>query len=271
MIDILKLDFITITLLDLIDIVLVAYLFYIIYKNMRGTIASQIFLGLVILLFLSFTAKALNMRAMGFLLKLVTDIWVIVFVIIFQPELRRLLLLLSRNRFFGFYIKSETEQMIKEVVESVFELSNKQWGALIVLSRTTGLRGVIETGIQIGAKLSKPLLVSIFNPRSPLHDGAVVIRNNIIEAARCTLPLSAHNIIDGFQLGMRHKAGLGITEQADVISIIVSEESGSVSIAEDGVLFRGLSRQELSDKLIEAFSRKIGRSNFFKLKTLDKE
>lgn len=271
MIDILKFDFITITLLDLIDILLVAYLFYIIYNNMRGTIASQIFLGLVILLLLSFTAKALNMRAMGFLLKLVTDIWVIVFIILFQPELRRLLLLLSRNRFFGFYIKSETVQMIKEVVDSTFELSDRQWGGLIVLSRTTGLRGVIETGVQIGAKLSKPLLVSIFNPRSPLHDGAVIIRNNIIEAARCTLPLSAHNIIDGFQLGMRHKAGLGITEQADVISIIVSEESGSVSIAEDGKLFRGLSRQELSDKLNEAFSRKILRSNFFKLKALDKE
>ncbi len=271
MIEILKFDFITITLLDLIDIFLVAYLFFIIYKNMRGTIASQIFLGLVILLLLSFTAKALNMRAMGFLLKLVTDIWVIVFVILFQPELRRLLLLLSRNRFFGSYIKSETEQMIKEVVESAFELSDRQWGGLIVLSRTTGLRGVIETGVQIGAKFSKPLIVSIFNPRSPLHDGAVIIRNNIIEAARCTLPLSAHNIIDGFQLGMRHKAGLGITEQADVISIIVSEETGSVSIAEDGKLFRGLSRQELSEKLTAAFSRSVGRLNFFRLKALDKE
>lgn len=271
MIDLLKFDFITITLLDLVDILLVAYLFYIIFKNMRGTIAAQIFLGLVILLLLSFTAKALNMRAMSFLLKLVTDIWVIVFVILFQPELRRLLLLLSRNRLFSYYFKSETKQMIDEIVDSVFELSDKQWGGLIVIVKTTGLRGVIETGIQIGAKLSKPLLLSIFNPRSPLHDGAVIIRNNIVEAARCTLPLSAQNIIDGFQLGMRHKAGLGITEQADVISIIVSEETGSVSIAEDGKLDRGLSRQELKEKLIQIFIKRDVRYNIFKLKTLDKE
>jgi diadenylate cyclase len=271
MIEIIKLDFITFTLLDLIDIILVAYLFYVIYKNMRGTVASQIFLGLVILLLLSFTARALNLKLMGYLLKLVTDIWVIIFVILFQPELRRLLLILSRYRFFGAYFKKETELMIKEVVDSSFELSDKQWGALIVLSRTTGLRGVIETGIPIGAKLSKPLVVSIFNPRSPLHDGAVVIRNNIIEAARCTLPLSAQNIIDGFQLGMRHKAGIGITEQADVISVIVSEESGSVSLAEDGKLYRGLSRTELAEKLRKAFSPKFSKTNLFKLKTLDKE
>jgi len=271
MIDIIKFDFITITLLDIVDILLVAYLFYIIFKTMRGSIASQIFLGLVILLILSFAAKALNLRAMSFLLKLVTDIWVIIFVILFQPELRRLLLLLSRNRFFASYFRSETNQMIKEVVDTAFELSDKQWGALIVLSRTTGLRGVIETGIQIGAKLSRALLISVFNPRSPLHDGAVIVRNNLIEAARCTLPLSSQNFIGGFQLGMRHKAGLGITEQADVRSIIVSEENGSVSIAEDGKLYRNLSKQELFEKLTNAFSKKELRYNLFKLKTLDKE
>ncbi len=271
MIDIISLDFIKITLLDLIDIFLVAYLFYIIYKNMRGTIASQIFLGLVILLLLSFTAKALNLKLMGYLLRLVTDIWVIIFVILFQPELRRLLLLLSRYRIFGYYFQKETGKMIKEVVDSVFELSDRQWGALIVLTRTTGLRGVIETGIPIGAILSKPLLISIFNPRSPLHDGAVIIRNNILEAARCTLPLSSQNIIDGFQLGMRHKAGIGITEQADVVSVIVSEENGSVSFAEDGKLYRGLSKTELTEKLQRIFAQKTLGYNLFKLKTLDKE
>lgn len=271
MIDILKLDFIHLTLFDLLDILLVAYIFYIIYKNMRGTIASQIFLGLVILLLLSFTAKALNIKLMSYLLKLVTDIWVIIFVILFQPELRRLLLLLSRYKIFGYFFQKETDQIIKEIVDTLYELSDKQWGALIVISRTTGLRGVIETGIPIGAKLSKPLLISIFNPRSPLHDGAVIVRNNIIEAARCTLPLSSQNIIDGFQLGMRHKAGIGITEQADVISLIVSEESGSVSLAEDGKLFRSLSKSELTDKLIKEFTKKANKYQLFKLKTLDRE
>lgn len=271
MIELIRYDFLSVTLLDLIDISLVAYLFYIIYKHMKGTIASQIFIGLVILLILSFLAHALNLRAMRFLLKLVTDIWVIVFVILFQPELRRLLLLLSRNRLFGYYSKSETKQVIREIVSSAYELSDKQWGGLIVICRTTGLRGVIETGVQIGAKLSSSLIVSIFNPRSPLHDGAVVIRDNIIEAARCTLPLSVHNIIEGFQLGMRHKAGLGITEQADVLSIIISEETGSVSFAEDGKLYRSLSKEELSHKLEDAFSRKLYPSKLFNFKNLDKD
>ncbi len=271
MIEIFRIDFLTIKLLDLIDVVLVAYLFYLIYKHMKGTIASQIFMGIVILLILSFGARALNLKAMGFLLKLVTDIWVIVFVILFQPELRRLLLLLSRNKLFGYYLKSEAKQTIKEIVTASYELSDKQWGGLIVLCRTTGLKGVIETGIQIGARVSASLIVSIFNPRSPLHDGAIVILDNTIEAARCTLPLSIHNIIEGFQLGMRHKAGLGITEQADVVSIIISEETGSVSFAEDGKLYRSLSKEELSQKLEDAFSRKIFRTKLFNLKNLDKE
>lgn len=269
MIELFKIDFITITLLDIVDILLVSYLFYIVFKHMRGTIAAQIFIGLVILLLLSFTAKALQLRAMSFLLKLVTDIWVIVFVILFQPELRRLLLLLSRNKLFSYYFQTEKNEMIKVLVESAFELSDKQWGGLIVVTRTTGLRGVIETGIPIGAKLSKALILSIFNPRSPLHDGAVIVRNNVIEAARCTLPLSAQNIIDGFQLGMRHKAGLGITEQADVVSIIVSEETGSVSLAEDGKLYRSLSKNELREKLNSSFSPKTLRFNLFKSKNFE--
>lgn len=256
MIDLFKIDFITVTLLDVVDVILVAYLFYLIFNNMRGTIASQIFAGLVLLLLLSFLAQAFNMKAMGFLLKLITDIWVIAFVILFQPELRRLLIALSRNRFLRYFIRTEIQEVADELVNSMEELSQKQHGALIVITRTTGLRGVIETGIQIGAKVSKSLLLSIFYPRSALHDGAVVIRNNLIEAARCTLPLTAQNIVDGFQLGMRHKAAIGITEQADVIAIIVSEETGIISIAENGKLIRGLSREMLRAKLNDAFSPK---------------
>lgn len=270
MFKIFTLDFIEFTFLDLLDILLVAYLFYIIFVNMRGTIASQIFLGLIFLLMLSFISRSLNLKAMSFLLKLLTDIWVIVFVILFQPELRRFLLLLSRNQFFSRYLRTEARQMINEIVDTSIELSEKQWGGLMVISRTTGLRGVIESGVQISAKISKQLLVSIFNPRSPLHDGAVIIRNGIIEAARCTLPLSAQNIIDGFQLGMRHKAGLGITEQADVISIIISEESGSISMADDGKLYRSLSKDELKEKLYQALFKNVSKQNLFRLKSLDK-
>ncbi len=271
MIDLFKIDFITITLLDVVDIILVAYLFYIIFNNMRGTIASQIFAGLVTLLFMSFLAQAFNMKALGFLLKLITDIWVIAFVILFQPELRRLLIILSRNRFLRFFIRSDVQQIADEIVSAVVELSQKQHGALIVLTRTTGLRGVIETGIQMGSKVSKSLLQSIFYPRSALHDGAVIIRNNLIEAARCTLPLTAQNIIDGFQLGMRHKAGIGITEQADVISIIVSEETGIISVAENGKLTRGFSNESLKARLNDAFSPKAVKFMKAAFKNLENE
>ncbi|HDZ58599.1 MAG TPA: TIGR00159 family protein, partial [Ignavibacteriales bacterium] len=124
----------------------------------------------------------------------------------------------------------------------------------MVIIRSTGIRGYTETGEILNAKLTKDLLTSIFFPRSPLHDGAVIIKNNIIEAARCTLPLSITTKVDGESLGMRHRAGLGISEQADVISVIVSEETGGISVAENGKLFSGLSKDGLKKKLQSAFT-----------------
>jgi len=253
MIELFKIGFLTITLSDLLDIIIVAFIVYKLYTLLRGTIAAQVFIGLMIILMISFVAKTINLKALSWLLRLLTDIWVIAFVILFQPEIRRLLVMIARNPMFRMFTKVEESNEAEIIADAAFELSQQQHGALIVLVRSTGIRGYTETGEILNARLTKELLTSIFYPRSPLHDGAVIVKNNVIEAARATLPLSNTTKADGESLGMRHRAGLGISEQADVISIIVSEETGGISIAENGEIFHGLSKDTLKNRIESAF------------------
>jgi diadenylate cyclase len=253
MFDLFKISFLTVNFTDILDILIVSFIIYELYKNLKGTIASQIFIGLMIILLLSFAAQAANFKELSWLLKLVTDIWVIAFVILFQPEIRRILVIVARNPFFRLFVKSESPKTPQVIADAAFELSQKQHGALIVVLKSTGIRGFTETGEIMNAKISVPLLGALFFPRSPLHDGAVIVKNDIIEAAGCTLPLSQTTIINSEHLGMRHRAGLGISEQADVISVIVSEETGSISIAENGRMTKGLSKEMLRKKLSWAF------------------
>jgi len=252
MFDLFKIGFLTVSFLDVIDITLVTFLIYKLYTVIRGTIASQIFIGLIIVLLLSFLAQAANFKALGWLLKLVSDIWVIAFIILFQPEIRRLLVLVGRNPFVRMFLRSDDKNMADIITETAFELAQHQHGALIVIVKSTGIRGVVETGEVINAKVTKNLLRSIFFPRSPLHDGAVIVKNEVIEAARCTLPLSQETSVEGVTLGMRHRAGLGITEQADVMSVIVSEETGGISFADQGKLKQGLSKDSLRKLLAQS-------------------
>ncbi len=274
MFEIIKIGFMSFTFLDLLDIALVSFIIYKIYTIIKGTIASQIFLGLIVVLFFSFMAQAGNLKALGWLLKLVTDIWVIAFIILFQPEIRRFLLLLGKKPFGARFFKTEEtdDEVAAILTEAAFEMSQHQHGALIVLERTVGIKSFIDTGEPINAEVSSKLIRSIFFPRSPLHDGAVIMKNNIVLAARCTLPLSQSTTLDKFSLGMRHRAGLGITEQADVICLIVSEETGAISIAEDGKIYRGLSRDSVRkylSKRIEPKQRK-GAKGIFELFNLSK-
>lgn len=249
MFELFKIGFLSVTFLDLIDILLVAFIFYKLYSVISGTIAAQIFYGLLIVLFLSFIAQAANFRALGWLLKLISEVWVIAFIILFQPEIRRMLVLIGKSPIVRIFLKGDESDVADVVADAAFELAQHQHGALIVLVKSVGIKGVAETGEAINSKVTKSLLRAIFFPRSPLHDGAVIIRNDNIEAARCTLPLSSETSKDGITLGMRHRAGLGISEQADVISVIVSEESGSISVAENGLLKRGLSKESLRNYL----------------------
>ena len=257
MVELFKIGFLSITLSDVIDVLIVSFIVYKLYALLRGTIAAQIFIGLMIILTISFVAQSINLKAVSWLLQLVTGVWVIAFIILFQPEIRRLLVILAKNPVFRVFTKSEAPLEAEIIVDAAFELSQQQHGALIVIIRSTGIRGYTETGEILNAKLSKELLTSIFFPNSPLHDGAVIVNNNIIEAASATLPLSSTTKVNGESLGMRHRAGLGISEQADVMSIIVSEETGSITVAEDGKLSKGLSKDALRRKIESAFKTTV--------------
>ena len=248
-----RIGFLAITLTDLIDIALVSFIAYRLYQAMKGTIAIQILAGLLIILSFSLVAQAVDFKAMSAILRTLTDIWVIAFIVLFQPELRRLLVLVGRNPVVRLFLKMDVDESINEVVAAATDLSRRKIGALIVFTRATGIRMHVETGTRLEALVSRSLLLSIFNPKSPLHDGAVVIKDRLVEAARCTLPLSNITQWESKLLGTRHRAGLGISEQADVIVVIVSEEDGTVSIAENGALARGFTpaalRKELKARL----------------------
>jgi diadenylate cyclase len=255
MINIFEIGFLEFTLLDVLDIGIVSFMLYKMYKYMKGTIAAQIFLGLLVLLLGSAIASFFNLSSLDWIFSRLTSIWFIVFVILFQPEIRRLLLFLGQNRFFGKFFRQASDETTNEVIAAVGDLSDAHHGALIVFVRNTGLRLYIETGEQINAQISRRLLVSLFYPNTPLHDGAVIIKNKTIEAARCILPLTQNeNISESF--GMRHRAALGISEISDAFVIAVSEETGRISVAENGQLFSGLSLPELRERLTDALSEK---------------
>jgi diadenylate cyclase len=257
-----KIGFLRVELADVIDVALVSFIFYRLYLVMRGTIAAQIFFGLLFIIAVSFISQAANLKALSWIMRTLTDIWVIAFIVLFQPELRRLLVLLGRNPIVRFFVRGNVDEAVDDVVAAVTELSRKKQGALIVFVRATGIRVHAETGTKLDALVSKSLVLSIFNPKSPLHDGAVIIKDRLIEAARCTLPLSNITTWSGELLGTRHRAGLGISEQADAVVVIVSEETGGVSIAENGTLYRGLTpavlRKELKDRLSIEPERSLG-------------
>ncbi len=257
-----RIGFLPISVVDILDIALVSYIFYKIYDFIRGSMAARMLLGLLVIFALSVVADVLNMAGSSWIFSRLQTVWVVAFVIIFQPEFRRLLLYIGQNPFLQKIVHVEAPRFIDEVIGATMDLSRKNFGALIVLLRDTGIKSIIETGIPVNAQVSKPLLLSIFNPRSPLHDGAVVIQGDIILAAKCQLPLTQNPKLDP-SLGMRHRAALGLSEQTDAIVIVVSEETGMVSIAETGVLTRGLTEESLRRRLNEAFSPKIEKKKLF--------
>ena len=246
--------FLTVTWMDVIDVLLVTFLFFRLYVAMRGTIAAQIFLGLLIVIAGSLVARIADMKALSWLLKTLTDIWVIALIVLFQPELRRLLLFLGRNPVIKFFIRFDVNEYADLIVSAFEELKQRGEGALIVIIRTTDIKLFVDTGLPIRALISKELLVSIFNRKGPLHDGAVVIKDRYIEAARCTLPLSAIERIGTRMLGTRHRAALGISEQADVIALVLSEETGQFAFAQSGRLAMNLTPEEMKSRIAAAIT-----------------
>ena len=228
-----KLGFLTVTLIDLIDIILVTWVFYKVYQYFKDTRAGQMLIGLVILLISSFIFNSFGLSAMSWLVNQFQTVWVVAFVILFQPEIRRLLIYIGQTRFFQRIFRMGTSRSLEAIVDASLQLSEKKWGALIVIQRETGLRSYKEAGIQLKAEVSAPLLMSIFNPDSPMHDGAVILQNTLLEAAGCILPLTESQMILP-EMGTRHRAALGITEESDAIVVVISEERGTIITAENG-------------------------------------
>ena len=265
MIELFKLGFISVTLFDLLDIAIVTVLLSWIYKALRETIAIQVFFGLVILIGLSFVADAINLKAINWILRLVSDIWIIAFIIIFQQEIRKMIVHLTtimhitKNPLAHFFVKQTTNYNIDEIVEAAILMSKQYTGALIVFPQTQDVSmSSIDAGIAIEAMVSKELLLSIFNTKAPLHDGAIIInRKMVITTARCILPLSTTRKIGTKLLGTRHRAGLGLTEKIDAVVLIVSEETGNISIAQRGVLDMTITVDNLKEKLNSKLSEEL--------------
>ena len=245
---------IPIRVVDLLEIGLVAYILYKLYQLMRGTIAVQIFVGILALYLIQLMVTAADMTILRALFGSISEVFVLAVIILFQPEIRRLLLLLGQNPLIRRFMQSPAQQeRIDEIVGAVRDLSRRRIGALIVFERSTGLRSYIETGAQLHAQVSRDLLVTIFYAQNPLHDGAVIIRDARIEAARCILPISTNMKLDS-NLGLRHRAAVGLTEVSDAFVLVVSEETGQISTASDGDLRRDVSIDRLHELILEALA-----------------
>jgi len=242
-------DFLPFSVFSLIDIALVSLVLYRLFGLIKGTRAGQMLVGLLLLVTLAMAAPWLQMNALAWLLEQVRSILLILLVILFQPELRRLLLALGQSQFLRWFYKVEPSRVIDEVVNGVVQVAELGYGALIVLGRQSPLGSVVETGVAIDSEVSDDLLTTIFNPRTPLHDQAVVIQGERLIAARCTLPLAEE--VEDQRLGTRHRAALGLAQESDAVTIVVSEETRVISLAIGGVLLRGLSRAELKKRLVE--------------------
>lgn len=245
---------IPIRVVDILEIILVAYVLYKLYQLMRGTIAVQIFIGILALYIIQLLVTAADMTILQALFGSISEVFVLAVIILFQPEIRRLLLLLGQNPLVRRFMRSPVRQeTIEEIVCAIGDLSDRRIGALIVFERSSGLRNYIETGTQLHAQVSRDLLVTIFYSQNPLHDGAVIIRDTRIEAARCILPVSTNMKISS-KLGLRHRAAVGLTELTDAFVIVVSEESGQISLASNGELKSNVSLRILDDYILEALA-----------------
>jgi len=236
------------------DLVIVIFLAYQFIKTTRNTRVWQLVKGIVFLVIITIISSILNLRVLNFILTSLMTYGVIVIIVIFQPELRRGLEQLGTNKitkYFGMEkdIATKTKEAIYKVIIAVMELAKQKTGCLIVFERDIKLGDIVDTGLELKSEISPQLLVNIFIPKTPLHDGAVIIANNQIEAAACILPLAGDKDI-AKELGTRHRAAIGISKESDAIAIVVSEETGKISVAKDGTLIADISEEALKKILI---------------------
>lgn len=237
--------FLSVRVYDLVDILAVAFVLFSLYKIFKGTRAAQLLSGILILILLSVIVRWAELHGMSWLLSNLSTVWVIAVVILFQPELRRILIYLGQNPFFRYLFKVKNLAVVGEIVEAIIVCQEHKWGMLIVMEGEVGLKHIKEKSASINARVSSELLVSIFNPTSPLHDGAVIISHELIDAAKCILPLSEEPHGARMKLGTRHLAALGLSEETDAHILVVSEETGTLSHVHNGIMKRGLDEIQL--------------------------
>jgi diadenylate cyclase len=251
-----KIGFLDISIVNMIDIALVAALLYQVYKLLKGSVAIKIFLGFLSIYLIYLLVRALRMELLSAILGQFMGVGVIAAIIIFAPEIRKFLLLVGRTSFLSndnvwkdilfFWRKKENSAFnISPIIDASKTLAGSNTGALMVISSSTELKFYAESGDILDAELSKRLLVSIFNKYSPLHDGAVIIHNGRIKAARCILPVTEREV--PAQFGLRHRAGIGMSEATDALILVISEETGQISMAKNGKVLHNLSFQEVRE------------------------
>jgi len=253
-----NIGFLEVSIVDVLDIALVSFLLFQVYSLMRGSVAVRIFVGFLSLYLIYLVVRAAEMELLSAILGQFMGVGVIAAIILFQQEIRKFLLLLGKTTSFnsenGFLSnlpwkkrKAGDEFNITPLIEASKSLGGTNTGALIVLSKGSELKFYSESGDLIDAIVSKRLLISIFNKTSPLHDGAVIIHKGRIRAARCVLPVTEKDV--PAQFGLRHKAAIGMSEATDTVILIVSEETGQLSVARNGTIFHNLSNQEIRSKI----------------------
>lgn len=263
--DYLSVSFVDIRITDVVEIIIIAFLLYEIMLWIKKTRVWSLLKGFLVLIGFMVVAAFFEMNTILWIAERVIDIGILALVIIFQPELRRALEQLGQNNVFAHLIQTGSaknrqdkmsEQVIGEIVNAAFAMGRMRTGALIVLERDIPLTEYIETGISVDGVVSSPLLLNIFEHNTPLHDGAVIIRGNRVVSATCYLPLSDSTRISK-ALGTRHRAGLGISEITDSVTVIVSEETGYVSVALEGRLIRHMNAEGLTTLLTDSFVEKV--------------
>lgn len=254
-----RIGFLEVTVVDLIDISLVSILLYQIFKLLRGSIAMNIFFGILALYLLYLIVSAAQMELLTTILGQFMGVGVLAMIVLFQPEIRKFLLVIGRTTevkenmskaFSGWKNRTREDIDLHELMEAAKTLKATRTGALIVFSRDSELKFYAETGDPIDAELTKSLLISIFNKNSPLHDGAVIIHKGRIKAARCVLPVSDNDHLPS-HFGMRHRSAIGMSESSDTLVMVISEETGRLLLARNGKYLRGLKLKQVEQKIIE--------------------
>ncbi|HEY2941579.1 MAG TPA: diadenylate cyclase CdaA [Vicinamibacteria bacterium] len=237
--------------LDVVDILIVAFIVYQLLQFIRGTHAVQMALGGLVLVILYWASQWFNLETVNWLLRTFLPYVVFGIIVVFQTEIRKVLAHLGKTPLLGAFAAARTEEVIDEIVLAATTLAAQRTGAILVIEREMGLRSYIETGIALDALLTYDLLISIFNPGTPLHDGAVVIQGNRVAAAACFLPLTVNPGL-ARELGSRHRAAIGVTEDTDALAVVVSEETGGISVVVGGNIRRNVDGRALKQALLEA-------------------